>query len=84
MCALASTLGVPVFPHVFPEVHIHLGAAFPGIAMVEMTDPTYQTETLYQLFEEWVTVDRGDMLAPQAPGLGVVLDRAAVERYAVR
>jgi len=84
ICALASTLGVPVFPHVFPEVHIHLGAAFPAIRMVEMTDPTYQTETLHTLFKEWVTFDDGFLVAPETPGLGVVLDRAAIERYAVR
>jgi L-alanine-DL-glutamate epimerase-like enolase superfamily enzyme len=84
ICALAAAHGVPVFPHVFPEVHVHLGAAFPGIAMVEMTDPTYQTETLYQLFTEWVHFDSGDLVAPDAPGLGVTLDQDAVERYAVR
>lgn len=84
VCALASTLGVPVFPHVFPEIHVHLGAAFPGVAMVEMTDPTYQTETLYQLFREWVRVEDGQLLAPQAPGLGMSLDRDALERFAVR
>jgi L-alanine-DL-glutamate epimerase-like enolase superfamily enzyme len=84
VCALASSLGVPVFTHVFPEVHIHLGAAFPGIWAVEMTDPTYQTETLYQLFQEWVHVEDGMMIAPETPGLGVVLDRDAIERYAVR
>ena len=49
-----------------------------------MTDPTYQTETLYQLFQDWVHVDDGDMLAPETPGLGVVLDRAAIERFGVR
>ena len=84
VCALASAAGIPVFPHVFPEVHVHLGAAFPGIAMVEMTDPTYQTETLYQLFREWVRWEDGDLVAPEAPGLGVVLDRDAMERFAVR
>lgn len=84
VCAMASAVGVPVFPHVFPEVHVHLGAAFPGVMMVEMTDPTYQTETLYQLFPEWVRYDDGDLVAPETPGLGVVLDRDAIERYAVR
>lgn len=84
VCALASTLGVPVLPHVFPEIHLHLGAAFPGIHAVEMTDPDYETESLYRLFREWVTVRDGRMLAPETPGLGFELDRDAVERYAVR
>jgi D-arabinonate dehydratase len=84
ICALAAAHGVPVFPHVFPEVHVHLGAAFPGVAMIEMTDPAYETETLHHLFTEWVQFDSGDLIAPEAPGLGVTLDRDAVERYAVR
>lgn len=84
ICGLAAAHGVPVFPHVFPEVHVHLGAAFPGIAMVEMTDPTYQTETLYQLFREWVRYEDGHLVAPDRPGLGVELDPAALERTAVR
>ncbi|MFO1539238.1 MAG: mandelate racemase/muconate lactonizing enzyme family protein [Chloroflexota bacterium] len=84
ICALAGAAGVPVFPHVFPEVHVHLGAAFPGIAMVEMTDPAYQTETLYQLFRAWVRYEDGVLIAPDRPGLGVELDPDAIERFAVR
>ena len=82
--ALASTLGVPVLPHVFPEIHQHLGAAYPGILAVEMTDPTYETESLYRLFRRWVKVEDGEMVAPTEPGLGVELDEDAVERFAVR
>jgi len=80
--ALASTLGVPVLPHVFPEVHVHLGAAFGGVLAVEMTDPTYETESLHRLFRRWVNVRDGRMIAPESPGIGVELDPEAVERYA--
>ncbi len=82
--ALAATLSVPVLPHVFPEVHVHLAAAFPAALAVEMTDRAYETESLHRLFRQWVRVDGGDMLAPHEPGLGVALDPGAVERYAVR
>lgn len=84
VCAMASTMGIPVFPHVFPEVHVHLAAAFPGILAVEMTDPRYETESLYRLFRGWVEVRDGDMTAPVEPGLGLRLDQAAVERFATR
>ncbi len=84
VCALAATASVPVLPHVFPEIHVHLAAAFPGTLAVEMTDRAYETETLYRLFRRWVTVEDGQMLAPMEPGLGVVLDQDALERYAVR
>ena len=64
VCALAATLSVPVLPHVFPQIHIHLAAAYPGILAVEMTDRAYETESLHRVFRDWVTVADGDMLAP--------------------
>ena len=82
VCALASTLEVPVLPHVFPEVHVHLGAAFGTVLAVEMTDPAYETESLHRLFRRWIQIDDGQIAAPEVPGLGVELDPAAVERYA--
>lgn len=84
VCALAGTLSIPVLPHVFPEVHQHLSAAFAGMLAVELTDRTYETETLYRLFRQWVRLDGGELLAPDEPGLGVTLDQDALERYAVR
>jgi len=84
VCALAGTLSIPVLPHVFPEVHQHLSAAFAGMLAVELTDRAYETETLYRLFRRWVRVEDGVLRAPDEPGLGVELDPGAVERYAVR
>ena len=84
VCALASTLAIPVLPHVFPEVHVHLAAALPGVLAVEMTDPKYETESLYRLFRNWVTVRDGEMAPPEEPGLGMELDTDALERYAVK
>jgi len=83
VCALASMRARQVIPHVFPEIHVHLGAAFPIVGMVEMTVPEYEIEVLFRLFREWIVVDGGQIVAPSAPGIGVVLDEAAVERYAV-
>lgn len=82
VCALASTLEVPVLPHVFPEVHVHLAAAFGTVLAVEMTDPAYETESLHRLFRRWIDIDDGQIVAPEDPGLGVELDPAVVERYA--
>jgi D-arabinonate dehydratase len=84
VCAIASALSVPVLPHVFPEVHQHLSAAFAGMLAVELTDRAYETETLHRLFRRWVRVEDGELLAPDEPGLGVVLDREALERFAVQ
>ena len=80
--ALASAVGLPVLPHVFPEIHVHLAAAFGGILAVEMTDPAYETESLHRLFRRWVDLRDGQLVAPETPGIGVELDPDAVERYA--
>lgn len=84
VCALAGVRAVPVLPHVFPEVHVHLAAALPGLLAVEMTDPAHETESLHRLFRRWVHVEDGAMRAPSEPGLGVELDVEALERYTVR
>jgi L-alanine-DL-glutamate epimerase-like enolase superfamily enzyme len=83
VCALASVESRPVIPHVFPEVHVHLAAAFPVVMAVEMTVPEYEIDLLYRLFKEWVTIESGVIQAPRRPGLGVSLDDAAVTRYQV-
>ena len=83
VCALASTRAIPVIPHVFPEIHVHLAAAFPIVAAVEMTLPEYELEGLFRLFRDWVTIDAGELVAPTTPGLGLELDWASIDRYTV-
>jgi L-alanine-DL-glutamate epimerase-like enolase superfamily enzyme len=84
ICALASSDSVPVLPHVFPEIHVHLAAAYGGVLGVEMTDPAEGTEALYRLFRTWVRIDGGEMLAPEEPGIGLELDPDALERFGSR
>ncbi len=83
VCGMASTRAVPVLPHVFPEIHVHLAAAFPSVMAVEMTVPEYEIDLSYRLFHEWITIEGGEIVAPTAPGIGVALDPAAVDRYRV-
>jgi L-alanine-DL-glutamate epimerase-like enolase superfamily enzyme len=83
VCALAATRRRPVIPHVFPEIHVHLAAAFPIVSAVELTLPEYEIEGLYRLFRDWVTIEDGELLAPTAPGLGYELDWGSVDQYTV-
>ncbi len=83
VCAMASARAIPVIPHVFPEIHAHLGAAFPIVSAVELTLPEYELEGLYRLFETWVEIDGGEIVAPTTPGLGLMIDWPAVDRYTV-
>jgi L-alanine-DL-glutamate epimerase-like enolase superfamily enzyme len=83
VCAMASARAIPVIPHVFPEIHGHLGAAFPIVSAVELTLPEYELEGLYRLFERWVDIDGGELVAPTSPGLGLTIDWQTVDRYTV-
>ena len=79
--AMASAHGLSVSPHVFPEIHVHLGAAFENVRTVEMTDPAREYESLCRLFSKWVRLEGGDFVAPETPGLGVEIDWKVVEAY---
>lgn len=83
VCALASVYARPVFPHVFPEVHVHLAAAFSEVMAVELTLPEADIESLYRLFKDWVVIESGEIVAPSRPGLGLTIDERALARYAV-
>jgi L-alanine-DL-glutamate epimerase-like enolase superfamily enzyme len=79
--AMASAEGMPVSPHVFPEVHIHLAAAFGNVKTVELTDPERGYEGLHRLFSTWIHIDGGDVVAPVVPGIGVEIDWGAVDAH---
>lgn len=81
ICALAGADGLSVSPHVYPEIHVHLAAALPNVAHVEMTDPAQGIEGLHLLMASRLDVRDGEAFAPEDPGLGFELDRRAVERY---
>lgn len=81
ICALAATHQVPVSPHIFPEVHVHLGAAYPNVYAIEVTDPAREIDVAYKLLARPLAPKDGAIAAPEAPGLGVELDRKAVARF---
>ncbi len=81
ICALAAADGLTVSPHVYPEIHVHLAAALANVPHVEMTDPPQGIEALHLLMASTLDVRGGEAAAPERPGLGFELDRAALERY---
>jgi L-alanine-DL-glutamate epimerase-like enolase superfamily enzyme len=83
ICALAATESMPVLPHIFPEVHVHLAAALPTVMAVEVTDPAREIDLAWQLLANPMRPETGWLTAPKTAGLGIELDRAAVERFAV-
>jgi L-alanine-DL-glutamate epimerase-like enolase superfamily enzyme len=77
IAALAQAYRLPVCGHVVPEVHVHLLAAIPNGLTVEYMP---RSEALLQAMP---TLEAGQLVAPQAPGLGLELDAAAVEHCRV-
>ncbi len=77
VAALTQAYETPVCGHVVPEIHIHLLAAVPNSLMVEYVPRSAA------ILREMPALEAGHMLAPQAPGLGLELDEAAVQRYRV-
>jgi L-alanine-DL-glutamate epimerase-like enolase superfamily enzyme len=77
VAALAQAHRVPVCGHVVPEIHAHLVAAVPNGHMVEYVPRSAGILTAMP------RIDRGELVVPTSPGLGLALDEAAVKRYQV-
>jgi L-alanine-DL-glutamate epimerase-like enolase superfamily enzyme len=77
IAGMAEAFNLPVVSHLVPELHVHLIAAIPNGLTVE-----YMPWTL-RLWEEPPTLDRGQLVVPAKPGLGLAFDQAALKRYQV-
>jgi L-alanine-DL-glutamate epimerase-like enolase superfamily enzyme len=74
---LAETFNVPVCPHFLMELHVSLSAAVPNGAWVEYI-PQLDAVTTSRLH-----LRDGHAVPPDAPGLGIDWDAAAIDRLAV-
>jgi L-alanine-DL-glutamate epimerase-like enolase superfamily enzyme len=77
IAGMAEAFNLPVVSHLVPEIHAHLIAAIPNGLTVE-----YMPWSL-RLFEETPVLERGHLVVPAKPGLGLAFDQAALERYQV-
>ena len=84
VCEMGLTWGLRILPHYFPEVHIHMAAAFAGVEAVEYVTTAGGISNFHRIVREPMRPNRGFVRAPSAPGLGLELDWDAVERFAVK
>ena len=77
IAALARGYHVPVCGHVVPEVHVHLLSAIPNGHLVEYVPRSAG------ILREMPRIERGELVASDEPGLGLMLDDTAVRRYRV-
>ena len=75
IAGMAEAFNLAVVSHGVPEIHVHLVGAVPNGLTVEY---------MPRLFPLWKSVPepvRGDLMMPEAPGLGLEFDEAAIARY---
>lgn len=80
IAAMAAAHSITVAPHWLADLHVHLVAATPNATWVEFFTGT-DVLNLMEVFKTRLRVKNGGLEIPQEPGLGVVLDDAAVERF---
>lgn len=79
--ALAQAFGVPLSAHCAPQLHAHLGCACPSLVHLEYFHDHVRIEELF--FEGTLRPDNGCLQPGDAPGWGLTLKRADVERYQI-
>jgi L-alanine-DL-glutamate epimerase-like enolase superfamily enzyme len=80
----AASFDLPVAPHWHADLHVHLVGAVSNALTVEyffLEEDIYNFE---RILLERLAPARGHIRIPDRPGLGLVLDEAAIERFAVR
>lgn len=75
VAALAQAYGIRVCGHVLPEVHVHLASAIPNGYLVEYVPRSAA------ILKSMPAMKDGMLIAPQSPGLGLELEREAVQRF---
>lgn len=75
IAAMAQAFNLPVVSHLLPEIHVHMIAAIPNGLTVEYMPWSCR------LFNEVPKPERGMLAVPDAPGLGLTLDRAMLKRH---
>jgi L-alanine-DL-glutamate epimerase-like enolase superfamily enzyme len=75
VAGMAEAFNLPVVSHLLPEIHVHLMAAIPNGLTVE-----YMPWSL-RLYEETPKIEKGMIVVPQKPGLGLKFDEDVLKRY---
>jgi len=74
---------IPFYPHWFPEVHIHMAAAFPQGWGVELIPASSGIMGFDKLLDNPVELKAGVAHAPDEPGLGLRWNEEALEKWVV-
>jgi L-alanine-DL-glutamate epimerase-like enolase superfamily enzyme len=75
VAAMAEAFNLPVVSHILPEIQAHLVAACPNGLTVEYMP------WMLRLFEETPRFEKGALVLPDKPGLGLKFDEKAVAAF---
>jgi L-talarate/galactarate dehydratase len=73
----AEAFNLPVVSHVIPEIHSHLVAAVPNGLTVEYMG------WMLRLFEGVATLEDGELILSDRPGLGLTFNQETINRFGV-
>jgi L-alanine-DL-glutamate epimerase-like enolase superfamily enzyme len=82
IAGLAAAFDVPLYPHWMHHIHTSLVAAFPNAVMVEYF-PDLSVLNLDLVLQNPIKASGGTLPLPQEPGIGVIFDEVALDRFAV-
>lgn len=81
---MAEMAQIPMAAHHDPQIHVHALASSPtGFILESFADPT-RDPLWFELFEERPEIVDGAMRVPDAPGFGLVLRDATLEKYGIK
>jgi len=78
IAGMAEAFNLPVVNHLYPEVSVHLVSAIPHGLTVE-----YMPWSL-KLYKQGPAIEKGQLVVPDRPGLGLEFDPDTLARYGVR
>jgi L-alanine-DL-glutamate epimerase-like enolase superfamily enzyme len=82
IAAQAAASNIPVAPHWFADLHVHLVAATPNATWVEFFTDT-QVLNFMRLHKSSLELQGGRLVLPDRPGLGIEWDEQAIDRWSL-
>ena len=80
IAATAASYGIPVCPHWFHDLHVHLVGATPNAPFVEFFADS-SVLNFRDLIDTQLQIRDGRLVLPTTPGLGFAFDEDVVARY---
>ncbi|UYN96145.1 MAG: mandelate racemase/muconate lactonizing enzyme family protein [Enhydrobacter sp.] len=75
VAGMAEAFNLPIVSHVMPEILVHMVAACPNGLTVEYMP------WMLALYEETPVIDKGELVLPDKPGLGLAFDEKAIRSF---